>query len=174
MIVLQTMASNAGFRDPAANGQRTACYRQLLATTARHGAAVLLLPGGFWTVDGPGDVGPLADRQVDEAGWAGDLVIGGIDVMGRGAKGIHTKTSGPCRATPYFGFAGGSRDGKPISRRTLATNEQHQRERMGCPGRSSTRSRSHGEHRMFCGLMSRWTSTLSRAFRSAPHICRRK
>ena len=64
------------------------------------GPRLLLLPGGFWTVDGPGDVGPLADRQVDEAGWAGDLVIGGIDVMGRGAKGIHAKTSGALVARP--------------------------------------------------------------------------
>ena len=109
---MQTIASNVGFRDPAENGRRAACYRRLLAVAADRAATALLLPGGFWTVDGPGDVGPLADRLVSEAGRAGLLVIGGIDVNGHGAKGKTAKADSPV-ALPYFGFAGG----KPIARR---------------------------------------------------------
>ena len=112
MILLQTIASNAGFRDPSANDKRTACYRQLLSIAKECSADVLLLPGGFWTVDRYADLGPLVDQLLIAANQAEVAVIGGIDVEAP-EKGKVSKT-GPAVPFPWYGFVGGRTAAVPV------------------------------------------------------------
>jgi hypothetical protein len=107
MRLLQTIASNVGFRDPAANRRRTDLFRELLAVTHDRHADAVLLPGGYWTVSGPADVDSVARLLADEAAGTGLTLIAGIDAQTRQVKGKQSK-GGAKSALPYFAFVGGA------------------------------------------------------------------
>jgi hypothetical protein len=116
MRLVQTIASNVGFRDPAHNPRRLTLLDELLEIAHRRKAKLLMLPGGFLTVrteaEIPGTIAEAA-RRADAAKVA---VFGGIDVIRqshaakRPAKGVRQVE------LSYFAFAVG-----PVEPRVLDT-----------------------------------------------------
>jgi hypothetical protein len=107
VLLLQAIASNVGFRDPAANERRTRLFRELMSIARERVADAILLPGGYWTANVSDEVQPLAESICVEAERAGLVLIAGIDVQS-----AHGKLTNPKKGVkpllPYYGFVGGN------------------------------------------------------------------
>jgi len=109
MRFLQTLVSNIGFREPAANDRRTELFRELLSIAKARSAEALVLPGGYWTVDDFAKVEPKAHQMCEAADRAGIALIAGVDVQtGKASKAkVKQSKGGSNPHLPYFGFVGG-------------------------------------------------------------------
>lgn len=103
MRILQTLVESSTFRDPAANPERTARFRELLTKAQQHRADVLLLPGGYWTVATQAEVEPLAVEMCALAAKHSLTLVAGIDLPPPSAT---TKRTSRRADLPYYGIVG--------------------------------------------------------------------
>lgn len=103
MKLLQTITSNHGFRDPEHNAARLEMLNVILHVAKAQGAALVILPGGYLTVEAVAYVPDAIDAVARRADAAEVVVIGGVDVVCE----ERTSKSAPVPELPYYGFAVG-------------------------------------------------------------------
>ena len=80
MRLLQVVVGKHGYRNPAGNSSRNELLGEILRLADKSGAAGVVLPAGFWTVDDPSKVLLFAKSIQKRIGRCGIAVIAGIDV----------------------------------------------------------------------------------------------
>jgi hypothetical protein len=104
MRFAQTVVSEAGLWDPAANPVRVARLGDLLHRLRDDGVGLAVLPAGYLTVAEEEDVPSAAATIADLVEQTGVAVVGGVDVVDAGAGSeIDDLIRGG--RLPFFGFA---------------------------------------------------------------------
>jgi hypothetical protein len=105
--LLQTIASNVGFREPEHNGVRFDMLAQLLVIAEEKRADLVMLPGGYLTATSVAEVpGLIAEVQL-RAVAADVAVIGGVDVVVSSHDPKRTGKTAAVPDLPFYGFAVG-------------------------------------------------------------------
>src|SRR6476660_1915758 len=87
MRFAQTVVSEAGLWDPAANPIRVARLADLLGRLRDDGVGLAVLPAGYPTVTEEEDVPSAASMVADLVEQTGVAVVGGVDVVASAAQG---------------------------------------------------------------------------------------
>lgn len=105
MRLMQTLVASTDFRKPEHNARRLAVLDELLVAAAREGVNVILLPGGYLSVESELQVPDTTNEIRVRAHAAGIAVIGGVDgPIPLGADEDELVRAGQL---PFFGFAVG-------------------------------------------------------------------
>jgi len=107
VIMLQTLVSRTGFREPTSNVERLAMLDELLEVAVGERADLLVLPGGYLAAETEGRVASMVGEVERRAEASRVAVIGGVDVQHGGHEPKRPGKSGRPTSLPYFAFAVG-------------------------------------------------------------------